>query len=179
MNIKPSSIKILSVNVTRCSATHQIALEKAFENCMDMKLIQEPYISKDISRKLTCNHPTFQCYTPVDDWSSRPRVLTYTNKNNGLLFVQDTPVSPLEEGKADVLALTIKLPGNTNVQVINIYNAPPGATNPGAGVSFLCSLAETNFLHKTILVGDFNLHHPSWYPSYHSSPTTQAEDLVR
>lgn len=66
-----------------------------------------------------------------------------------------------------------------NVQVINIYNASPGATYPGAGVSFLCSLAATNFLHKTILAGDFNLHHPSWHPSYHSSPSTQAEDLVR
>ncbi|KAI0998430.1 hypothetical protein K3495_g9766 [Podosphaera aphanis] len=177
MNIKPLSLKIFSVNVGRCSATHQIALETAFENCIDILLIQEPYISKDIARKLTCKNPSYQCFTLIDDCSIRPRVLAYANKNNGLSFVQDAPVTDLEVGKGDLL-LTIKFPGNVDVKVINVYNAPPGAIDPGAEPSFLYSLAETNFLPKTILAGDFNLHHPSWNPSYQSSPSTQAEDLV-
>lgn len=75
-------------------------------------------------------------------------------------------------------SLTIKGPEIFSLQIINIYNAPPGATNPGAGVSFLLSLTSISLNPKLILTGDFNIHHPNWNLSYNGSPSTQSSDLI-
>ena len=130
MKIRNNTIKILSINVGRSSSAHQIALQVAFTSHIDILLIQEPYISRDIQRKITCKHPSFECFTPADDWTIRPRVLTYTRKNSNLTYTQYRPNSTQEYGKEDILFLIIKGPDRLCIQIVNIYNVPPGAIDP-------------------------------------------------
>lgn len=178
MTDRKKDIKILSINVGRSSSSHEIALQVASNKHVDILLIQEPYIFRDLSRKITRTHPSFDCFAPTDVWSSRPRVLTYSNKNNGLILTQSRPEIMDEQGFGDILFLTIKSPDRHDIMIVNMYNAPPGATNPGAGVSTLISLSKFHFPRKIILTGDFNLHHKDWQPSYTGSSSSQAETLI-
>ena len=75
----------------RSSSAHEIALQLAYNINADILLIQEPYIFRDLDRRITRNHPSFECYTPLDNWSHRPRVLTYSNRNTDLTFTQIRP----------------------------------------------------------------------------------------
>ncbi len=168
-------ISILSVNVGRSSAAQQIALQTAHTSRTDFLLIQEPYISKNTERKITCRHSSYECYAPVDDWSTRPRVLTYSRKNNSLTHYQERPDIAIEQGLSDILFLSVRAPNNPRLLIINVYNAPPGAINSGSGVSCLLSSPNIHLSANTILAGDFNLHHPTWHPSYHGSPSPQSE----
>ena len=108
MILGPSEIKILSINVGRCSATHEIALELAFNTNTDILLIQEPYIHRDL-RKVTRNHPSFTCFSPTDTWSVRPRVMSYTKKNNHISCTRSRPRSDRGQGMSDVLFLSFQL----------------------------------------------------------------------
>lgn len=179
MSSTHNSKNIFSVNVGSCSSAHQIALQNAFTNQIDILLIQEPYISRNIDRRITFKHSAFECFTPVDDWSIRPRVLTHSKKNNSLTYSQERPDSGSELGLGDILFLSVEFPPYPRLLVVNVYNALPGATNPGAGVSRLITLADAQFPSKTILAGDLNLHHPLWHPLYSGSPSTQSESFIR
>ncbi|KAI0996688.1 hypothetical protein K3495_g11494 [Podosphaera aphanis] len=179
MSRKTSVIKILSVNVGRSSNAQQIALQNAFDSRIDLLLIQEPYVSSDIARRITCRHPSFECYSPVDDWTVRPRVITYANKHSNINHYQERPRCITEQGIGDILLLSVIAPNNPRLLIINAYNAPPGSTNPGAGVSRLISLADFSLPSQTILAGDLNLHNPMWHPSYRGSPSSQSEAFIR
>lgn len=178
MRNKSTAIQIISINVGRSSTAHEIALEIASTSHFDLLLVQEPYIFKDLTRRITRKHPCFDCYTPVDNWTRRPRVMSYTRKNSKFSVVQDRPFINNEHGAEDILLLTIKPQGRTPTQVINVYNAPPGGINSGAGVSFLISLPHQYFYSKTLLVGDFNPHHQNWQSSYQVSTSSQAEKFI-
>lgn len=93
-------------------------------------------------------------------------------------YTQIHPVFTQENGKEEVLFLSIKCHDNPNFTIINTYNAPLVAVNPGAGISPLISLAANQFPTKTILAGDLNLHHPNWNPGYSGDLSTQAEDFI-
>lgn len=54
--------KILSINVARSSTAHKIALNSAVELKIDILLIQDLYIFKDITRKISKNHPAFEFF---------------------------------------------------------------------------------------------------------------------
>lgn len=125
MNNIKQNVKILSINVARSTAAHTLSLETAFRSNIDILLVQEPYIHRDVSRRITCTHPAFESFTPTDDWSNRPRVITYTKRNSGLTFTQDRPEPHINQGITDILFLKIKTFGNNYLTIINIYNAPP------------------------------------------------------
>lgn len=152
MSYTPSTIKILSVNVGRSSTAQLIALQNALDARIDFLLIQEPHISSDTGRRITCKHPSFECYSPVDDWSIRPRVITYAKRNTNIIHYQERPISSTEQGIGDILCLSVKAPNNPRLLIINAYNAPPGSTNPGAGVSRLISIADVSLPRQTILM---------------------------
>ncbi|KAI0997511.1 hypothetical protein K3495_g10675 [Podosphaera aphanis] len=85
----------------------------------------------------------------------------------------------MDLGMGDILFLSVVFRGYPRLLVTNIYNAPPGAIDPGAGVARLTVLADAHLPPKTIVAGDFNLHHLMWRPSYLGPPSTQAESLIR
>lgn len=179
MSNTPSTIKILSVNVGRSSTAQLIALQNALDARIDFLLIQEPHISSDTGRRITCKHPSFECYSPVDEWSIRPRVITYAKRNTNIIHYQEQPISSTEQGIGDNLCLSVKAPNNPRLLIINAYNAPPRSTNPGAGVSRLISIADVSLPRQTILMGDLNLHHPMWHPSFRGSPSPPSEAFTR
>lgn len=177
MNSTTIPYRILSINVGRSSTAQEIALNIACDSNIDVLLIQEPYIFRDISRKITKKHPAFECFSPTDNWSVRPRVLTYTRKDSNCTFLQERPSTLREVGKGDLLFLSLQPPRGTGVTIVNVYNAPPGAIEPGSAVDYLVS--QTQFPNKnTILAGDFNLHYSDWQPSYHGTPSPQAQALT-
>ena len=163
-------IRILSVNVGRSSTAHTLSLETAFCASIDILMVQEPYIHRDLSRRITCTHSAFESFIPNDDWSCRPRVITYTRRDTGLNFEQDRPEPLSNQSTSDVLFLKLKSSNNHFLTIINIYNAPLGAINPGAALNLLFSLPSNFSFKNCILAGDFNLHHSNWQPSYSGKP---------
>ena len=59
-------LKILQVNVGRGGTAHDLALQYAFEKECDLVLIQEPWIEKDLDRRISKKHTGFQAYASED-----------------------------------------------------------------------------------------------------------------
>ncbi|CCU79231.1 reverse transcriptase, putative [Blumeria hordei DH14] len=81
-------LRLLQINVCRGPSSHELALTFANEERFDIVLIQESYIYTDRQRQITKFNFNYECFTPTDDWSSRPRVLTYIRKGAGLQAVR-------------------------------------------------------------------------------------------
>ena len=52
-------LKILQVNVERGGAANDLVLQYAFEKKYDLVLIQEPWIGKDLDRRISKKHIGF------------------------------------------------------------------------------------------------------------------------
>lgn len=154
-----------------------MALATAFEEKVDLLLLQEPYIFPVLQRQITKRHPSYECFSPIDNWTIPPRVLTYLRKGVGLQAEQLRPIGNTHPAARDLLFLSLLSPSRSNILIVNIYNAPPGSNNEGAAISALYSLPHSLFTSYTFLAGDFNLHHTLWQPSYRLS-TTAAEPFV-
>lgn len=170
-------LKLLQINVGKGGTNHESALTRAFEEKIDILLIQEPYLFSDLQRRITKRHPSYECFSPTDDWSIRPRVLTYLRKGVGLQAEQLRPLSSNNIASGDLLFLSLKSASLQSILITNVYNAPIGALNEGAAIKALLSLPNNFFPLHSLLAGDFNLHHHRWQPSYPYN-TTAAEPFV-
>src|ERR1700759_2685740 len=164
---RPSKpLTLLQVNVGKNDTSHEIALDHAHTDKVDILLIQEPYIYKELPRRITKWHPSYECFTPTDDWTSgKPRVLTYVRKRAGLqtsqvrLLADDCPALP------DILFLHVSSPTGASLLVANVYNAPPGSIRASEAAKALIHLPITLFSQPSFLAGDLNLLHHRWQPS--------------
>jgi hypothetical protein len=84
-------LTVLQINVGRGATPHEIALSLANDSLIDIILIQEPYIFTDRKRKITKFHPMYESFTPLDNWETRPRVMSYVRKGAGLNTAQLRP----------------------------------------------------------------------------------------
>ncbi|KAI1002024.1 hypothetical protein K3495_g6179 [Podosphaera aphanis] len=125
MSLGNSALKILSANVGRSSVAHELALQFAFQIRADLLLVQEPCVAKDLTRKITWKHPSFECFTPADDWSIRPRVMSYSRKNLGLNFTQLRPKLQQQHVNGNSPFLSVETLNCPKTLVINASNAPP------------------------------------------------------
>jgi hypothetical protein len=66
-NYWTETLAILQLNVGRAAAAHEITLSQAYSNNIDVILIQEPYIYKDLTHKITKKHPSYECFSPTDN----------------------------------------------------------------------------------------------------------------
>lgn len=89
-------LRLFQINVGKGGSTHELALTTAYDEKADIILIQEPYIYSDPQRRITKRHPAYECFTPVDNWSSQPRVLTYLRKGAGLQAEQLRPIPSID-----------------------------------------------------------------------------------
>jgi endonuclease/exonuclease/phosphatase (EEP) superfamily protein YafD len=180
-NYQTDSLSILQLNVGRNGTAHEITLSQAFSNNIDVILIQEPYIYEDLIRKITKRHPSYECFSPTDNWtiSGRPRVLTYIRKERGIRSSQLRPNIIDQEVLSDLLLLQIAASSGQSTLIFNIYNAPsPGLSiRPGRAVQELIKLPDSYFTQPTLLAGDFNLLHSRWQPSLQRGPSTAAEPV--
>ncbi|KAI1003407.1 hypothetical protein K3495_g4797 [Podosphaera aphanis] len=137
-----------------------------------MILIQEPYIFRDPLRRITKRISSYECFSPVDNWTLRPRVLTYLRKGAGLHASQRMPLPANNTAARDLLLLDVTGPMGRNLSVYNVYNAPPGSENVGEAVKALIQYTSVRPRDRTFLAGDFNIRHFRWQPSApHNGPT--------
>jgi hypothetical protein len=72
---------VLQINVGKGSIQQEIALAYAYAEKADILLVQEPYIYKDYTRRITTRHPAYECFSLTDNWTAgQLRVLTYIRK---------------------------------------------------------------------------------------------------
>jgi exonuclease III len=143
------TLQVIQVNVGRGSASHDIALTFAHNHLFDIVLIQEPWIHQDKLHRISKKHPAYHCFSPVEDWTNKPRVLTYVRKDPQL---HTTQLQDNSEPSRDVLMVQLIAWGQ-QLLLINIYNAPPGSKDPGLGVQKILS---QEFPQQAVLVaGDF------------------------
>src|SRR5271157_3668821 len=110
----------------------------------------------------------YKSFTPLDDWTTRPRVMSYVRKGAGLQAAQLRPITT-----RDFIFLQLQAWNAPPVTIINAYNAPPGSTDPGAAINALLRLPPS-LLTSTFLAGDFNLLHPRWdLYTTRNSPNTE------
>ncbi|EDN95206.1 hypothetical protein SS1G_11082 [Sclerotinia sclerotiorum 1980 UF-70] len=153
----------------RLFGAHDIALATAYNEKSDIIMIQEPYISKDLSRRITKWHPAYQCYSPTDNWleHGRPRVISYIRKDLDIIITQLKPPHIDPYALSDLLILQLKTETNYSVTIFNIYNSPRGSpTRPQNTTQTLIDTPDTYLQGNTFLCGDFNLPHRNWQPSY-------------
>ena len=161
-----SHLQILQLNVGRNWEAHETALQLAFENNCHAVLIQEPWIFTDRSRRISKHHPSFHQLAPIEDWSNRPRVLTYIQKHPHL----KAELVPFGPPSRDILAVQINTPQKTAL-LVNVYNAPRNAVDEGQGLESL--MTQTTPSLPCLIAGDFNLQHPIWQSSAQPSPRAE------
>ena len=167
------------VNVGRGATAHELALSYAFTEKMDVVLIQEPYLFRDLQRKISKHHPSYECFSPVDNWSdAQPRVLTYIRKGAGLRCEQLNPLISTPEASRDLLFLHIAHPAGPNLLIVNVYNAPRGCAGGGRAAETLALLPRSLFDRPALVAGDFNLHHARWQPSLPGRSSSEAESFL-
>jgi hypothetical protein len=144
-----SSIKVLQVNLNRSAQATESALQLAIEAGTDILLVQEPWLVPDNSRSVI--HPGFTQIRP--NTHLRPRTLAYIARR----FQPSSCLASSSPNDPDLLVLDIS-EANATIQLLNIYN------ELGLGDTRLRTVDRALYNRSigpnTILVGDFNLHHP-------------------
>ena len=164
-------LSILQVNVGRGATPHEIALTIANDSLIDIILIQEPYVFTDHSRKITKLHPMYETFSPSDDWTARPRTMSYVRKGTGICTAQLRPTP-----SRDLVFLQLQAHSLPTLTVINVYNAPAGSDGAGEALQSLLTLPHS-YTRTVFIAGDFNLHHSRWDPNT-VYPPSRADGLI-
>ena len=163
-----TSLRILQINLNRSAIATESTLQLAIELKIDLVLIQEPWIITTNSTSRSILHPAFFQILPLETAGTRPRTLAYV-ANRLQPIVTISPESPQDP---DFLVLDII--AKSKIQVYNIYNEKDQL---GVGPNTLerC-LYPKELGPNSILLGDFNTHHPWWDPL--AKQSTGANELV-
>lgn len=145
-----SSIKILQLNTNRNAITTENALQLAIELDIQILAIQEPWVIEQASGYRSINHTSFRQVFP--EYSAhRPRAMFYILKTYKASLATTSPKDP------DCIIIDLV---ELNTQLVNIYNA----THPNISNSIPTiqrdNILTTHLARKTIILGDFNTHHP-------------------
>lgn len=140
---KPRTLKILQLNTQKSPDAHDITLQTAFSERIDIVLIQEPYIfRRDLARQLSKRHSGFDCFSPFTDWETAgpPRALTYVRKGAGL---QASQVSLEGYSSRDIVSIKLASPQGPSLLLVNVYNAPIGSRGAGEAIDALFPRIQT------------------------------------
>ncbi len=149
--------RVFQANVGRGGPAHDIALHLAHEAGCHVVLLQEPWTRATPGRRLTKTHPGYKTYIPIDNWSERPRVMTYIRRDAGYRVLQ-----PTAGMSRDLLQVILQQPGRPGLVIWNVYNAPTGSEGAGEGLAKLLQIRPGPF---TTIAGDFNASHRDWDPA--------------
>ena len=164
-------LKIISANVGRRAQWYKLALNKTSLASADIVIIQDPYIYSNHARSIPKRHPSFEIFSPIDNWtSSRPRVMSYVQKNACLC--SDKGYTAFSSN----ILLRIVWSSGKSLSIVNIYKAPPGPTSNSV-LDSLYSLT-LSFEGNLLISGDSNLHHTRWQPSWTCSHSPAAENFT-
>lgn len=172
-------LKMMQVNVGRGGPATEITLTLAFENNIDIVVMQEPWIGADLERKLSKKHNAYQAFAPLEVWNDRPRVLTYVRWNSRLQIAKRQDL--ITTSTPNCLILEIKA-GNLSQPsyIVSVYNAPPGCTCTctRAGEATRNIMQANRLMElRTVMLGDMNLHHVDW-DMRTQNPSAQAMEFA-
>ena len=166
-----TGIKVLQINLNKSSIATESALQLAIELKVDLVLVQEPWLvprdpNRDWSSTRSVLHPSYTQILPIvqELW---PRTLSYIARGFRPI-VNLVPIADL-----DILILDI-IEGSQRLQLVNIYNEDSqieGETRTLERVLYNRAICP-----NTVLLGDFNTHHPWWDPL--ARKTQGADTLV-
>lgn len=175
------NLKVIQANLMKSSAATESLLQLALELDASILLIQEPRIIKSTSSMgetsfRSINHPAFVQILPIMNTQTSPdrntpRTMAYLKRNLGgnlqVTLRADLSADP------DCTILEIQQ-GNTNFFIFNIYNQTcrHRAVQP---LPFERILWQRQVPGPSIVLGDFNMHHPSWDPE---SPISTGVDRL-
>lgn len=168
-------LKILSINANTSQEVTEDFLQQGVEQQFDIIVVQEPWWfgknsnppRDDFTNFTSTSHQSFMQISPNHPINLRPRTLTYVSKSCEL-NVNLSQESPLD---TDIQILSVS-DGQTTIQLINLYNQlslEGGNTN-----TFQRHLANLIPHSNSIIIGDFNAHHPMWEP--HAVSSSQADE---
>ena len=164
----------MQANTGRGSEAHDLALSLAFQNRIDIILIQEPWIHRNRQRRLTKKHLAYEYFSPIDNWETRSRTLTYIRSKANLRPTQFTTGS---KPNPDILTLQLHTHKSSNLFITNIYNASAGAEGEERALNSLTASTWSKDQH-ILIAGDFNLKHDLWQPSTQQM-SPRAEALIQ
>ena len=127
--------------------------------------------------KLTLNYrtPNIQNFTTVRKDGHQGQgggSLTLIHQSMNFSRRPDSP-DTLADPHLEELTITAKL-GNTYFIITNVYIPPASSCTGGYNPSLDHMMMTTD----TLILGDFNAHHSSWYSSYTDSRGTMLESMV-
>lgn len=134
-NLQVKTLQVMQVNEGKGSASHYIALCFAHDYRFNIILTQEPWIHRDRSRRIPKRPPAYWCFSPVEDWANRPRVLAYVRKDPQLHAAQ---LRDGGESSRDLLTIQLAAWGQ-QICFINVYSPPPRSRDPGQGARSILS----------------------------------------
>jgi hypothetical protein len=150
-----TSTQVIQVNLNRSSAATESVLQLAIELKIDLILVQEPWIiseSPDYSNSRSISHTSFSQILPIT-LGVRPRTLAYISKT----YIPSVTLAPTNLDP-DLLVLLVAEESYT-FELVNLYNE----NSQIEGIS--TKTVKRTLLPRTIsansmILGDFNLHHP-------------------
>jgi len=164
------SNKILQINTNRNPITTEHVLELAIELNIQILAIQEPWVIDQTDSYRSINHSSYKQVFP--EYSAfRPRVMFYILKEIRATLAPSSPKDP------DCIIIDLT---ELSIQLINIYNAThPNIANSKPTIQ-RNNILPNQLLKETIILGDFNTHHPWWDPlRAQSSNAIYLLDLIK
>src|ERR1700738_2709829 len=156
---KNKTVTICSWNCAKGHATTVSILQSASADhqCLFL-LLQEPWLEPSGSPP---HHPNFDCYYPT----KKPRCVTYVRKHRSI----DTHTSFSHSNS--YIGLSVSLPNQDNFTIYNFYS-------PGRSQSFVDLITTRNFIpaSPSVIIGDFNSHHPWWDSHLHNRKNRLTND---
>lgn len=165
-----TSFKVLQANLNRSAPATESALQMAIELKIDLLVIQEPRIlhqsipEGNYSNARSIAHPSFSQILPAS-LEFRPRTLVYVAKS----FKPLVTISSSSPKDSDLLVIDI-IEGQSKIQLLNIYNESDQSTQLHPLKTLERCLYTRTIEPCSILLGDFNMHHPWWDPLAIASP---------
>ena len=153
-----SSLRVLQANLNRSSPATESVLQVAVELGVGLVVVQEPWVfapDQDYTRARSVLHPSFIQLMPLGPY--RPRTLVYIARE----LSSRVTLNPTTLHDPDLLVVDV-LVGKSKTQLVNVYNE---ADQSGLGPSTLSRcLYDRQLAPRSIVLGDFNTHHPWWDP---------------
>lgn len=158
--------RIIQANLNRNQAATETVLDIAVREKADIVAVQEPWLLRDNDKgykgtRSTAHQAFNQIILPLHDPSTRPRTMLYVSTRTLL------DVSPILEdtNDGDLLPFTISDRRGGKVQVVNLYNEK----DQEGQKTIDRALYSLPLLPNSLVLGDFNVRHPSWDPRGHDS----------
>ena len=144
------NIKIWQQN-TRRSLDAQLALLNSLQNKFDIVCIQEPHFDfQNLSRATRVWHSIYPTTPPRV--AERPRALTLIHER-----ISTNSWTQIQINSPDIVAFKISNE-DQDIDIYNIYNDCEHSLT----IQTLANHLSNNQHHNTLLLGDFNRHHPMW-----------------